>query len=154
MEETESSIIYSLAPNDFYVFSHVFSPLPFYPSLCPFSEVVLMLERFRIRKELERMGAVVRVIEKYLGFGLEEIAIRRCFRNEELKPFKLRRNCIPIKWLSCCIDFNLRRVYITFVDHRYRCYVISFIGNHYEESVERLCRLYSSSCRLYLAIFF
>ena len=105
----------------------------------------------RLRRELERVESIVRVVMKYLELKLLELGyIRRCFKHEELRPFKIRRNCVPIKSKSFCVDLQSRRVFVTFVDDRYRCYVIVFLRDKdFGEFVERLCKLYSNSCRIY-----
>ena len=107
--------------------------------------------RRRIRRELERMRAIASRIERYLKLELELIGyVRRCRSNEELRPFKLRKNCIPLKGLNFCVDPSTKKVYVTFIDTDYRCYVISFLNDSYfKKFVERLCDLYSTSCLVY-----
>ena len=107
-----------------------------------------MLEKFRVRKEFERMESIVYRVKKYLGFELEHYFVRRCYKTEEWRPFKLHRNCIPLKGQTYCVDFGSKRVFVTFSDSNYRCYVISFLSD-FELFVERLCKLYSTACYVY-----
>ena len=104
----------------------------------------------RLRRELERIRSIESIVRRYLKLELVNLGyVRRCFRNEELRPFRLRKNCIPLKSLSFCIDTS-KKVFVTFVDTDYRCYVISFLNNSYfKKFVERLCDLYSTSCLVY-----
>ena len=96
------------------------------------------------------MQSIMYRIEKYLKFDPNYISIRKCYKSEEWKPFKLRKNCLPLKGFSFCPDFESKIVYVTFVDDEYRCYVVCFLKKEdFEEFVERLCDLYSTSCLVY-----